>query len=425
MASIIERVRKAWNAFNNKDPTGLSRSGGFSYSSGSSYRPGRERHTRITERMIIAPILNKIAVDAASITIRHVQLDEKKRFKEVIESGLNFCLNTEANIDQAGQALLQDVYYSMLDEGVVALVPTEADEVSADGTRLLHASVTSFRTGRITRWYPKEIDVEVYNEETGETETLRMPKRLCPIVENPFWQTMNEPNSNLQRLRQKLMLLDKLDSKTVDGKLDLIIQLPYTTRTTARRAQAEIRRKDIEMQLAGSKYGVAYTDASERVIQLNRPLENNLLPQIQDLKKDVYDQIGMTDGIMNNSAGEQEQLGYTNGILLPIVSALVNELNRKCLTDNARSRGQAVRFFRDQFKLVPIGTIAEIGDPLTRNEILTSNELRGMLGFPPSAQPSADELRNKNMPYVPQETVLPEEDPVETEEYPDEGPPSI
>ena len=343
---------------------------------------------------MFAPILNRIATDAANIDIKHVRLDEEGRFKEEMNSGLNEALNVEANIDQTGRAFRQDVFASLLDEGSIAIVPTEGDVNWTTGTI---TSVETLRVAKIIEWFPRHVKVEVYNDMTGKKEQLRYPKSMCAILENPFYPIMNEPNSTLQRLKRKLLLLDQLDDQNASGKLDLIIQLPYSTRSEARKTQAENRRKEIEVQLSNSKYGVAYTDASEHVIQLNRSLENNLLPQIKDLTEQLYTQIGVAKEILDGSATEQQQLNYMNNIIEPLVSTVVNEFKRKFLTRTARSQRQSILFFRDPFKLVPVGSIADIADKFTRNEILSSNEVRGIIGFKPSKQEGADDLRNKNL----------------------------
>ena len=363
-------------------------------STGTYYRPDRIRYSRGNDRLMFAPILNRMATDAANIDIKHVRLDEEGRFKSEIDSGLNECLNVEANIDQTGRAFRQDVFASLLDEGSIAIVPTEGDVNWETGNI---TSIDSLRVAKILEWYPRHIKVEVYNDMTGNREQLRFPKSMCAILENPFYPIMNEPNSTLQRLKRKLLLLDQLDEQTASGKLDLIIQLPYSTRSEARRTQAENRRKEIEVQLANSKYGVAYTDASEHIVQLNRSLENNLVPQIKDLTEQLYTQIGVAKEILEGSATEQQQLNYMNNIIEPLVSTVVNEIKRKFLTKTARSQGQSILFFRDPFKLVPVGSIADIADKFTRNEILSSNEVRGIIGFKPSSQEGADELRNKNL----------------------------
>lgn len=391
MPSIIERLQHAWNTFNNKDPTNRT---AYYYGSGTTYRPDRIRYTRGNDRSMVAPILNRIATDAANIEIRHVKLDEDGRYQEEINSGLNDALNLEANIDQTGRAFRQDVFASLLDEGVIAVIPTEGDVNWSANTIL---SVETLRVGKIVEWFPRHVKVEVYNDMTGKREQIRVAKTMCAIIENPFYPIMNEPNSTVQRLKRKLALLDQLDEQSASGKLDLIIQLPYSTRSEARKQQAENRRHEIEVQLSNSKYGVAYTDASEHIVQLNRSLENNLVPQIKDLTDQLYTQIGVAKEILDGSANEQQQLNYMNNIIEPLVSAVVNEFKRKFLTKTARTRGQSILFFRDPFKLVPVSNIADIADKFTRNEILSSNEVRGIIGFKPSKQEGADELRNKNL----------------------------
>lgn len=391
MPSILERLQHAWNAFNNKDPTNRSE---IYYGGGTTYRPDRIRYTRGNDRLMVAPILTRMATDAANIDIKHVRLDKEGRFKEEIDSGLNEALNVEANIDQTGRAFRQDVFASLLDEGSIAIVPTEGDINWNTGTIV---NVESLRVAKIIEWFPRHVKVEVYNDMTGKKEQLRYPKSMCAILENPFYPIMNEPNSTLQRLKRKLLLLDQLDDQTASGKLDLIIQLPYSTRSEARKVQAENRRKEIEVQLSNSKYGVAYTDASEHIVQLNRSLENNLLPQIKDLTEQLYTQIGVAKEILDGSATEQQQLNYMNNIIEPLVSTVVNEIKRKFLTRTARTQRQSILFFRDPFKLVPVGSIADIADKFTRNEILSSNEVRGIIGFKPSSQEGADDLRNKNL----------------------------
>lgn len=393
MPTIMERLRHGWDAFrNNRDPTHYSEPSWYGMSS--FFRPDRVRLSRGNERSIVTSIYNRIATDVSAIPIQHVRLDDNKRYKETIKSGLNYCLNTEANIDQTGRAFRQDAVMSMLDEGVVAIVPVKA---TLDPRVNSSFDIGSLRTGKITQWYPEHIKVQLYNERNGKREELIFPKKMCAIIENPFYAIMNEPNSTLQRLIRKLSLLDAVDEQSSAGKLDLIIQLPYVIKTEARRQQAELRRKDIEMQLAGSKYGIAYTDGTERITQLNRPLENNLMKQIEYLTSMLYSQLGITDDILNGTADEKTMLNYTNHIIEPILSALVNEMSRKFLTKTARSQGQDLMFFHDPFKLVPISNIADIADKFTRNEILSSNEVRAIIGFKPVDDERADELRNKNI----------------------------
>lgn len=392
MPTIIERARRAWDVFRNRSSS-ITESEVY-YGGGSYFRPGLHRFTRGNDRSIMAPLLNRIAVDAARITIKHVRLDKEGRYSEDISDGLNDIFNLEANVDQSGRSFLQDIYASILDEGYIAIVPIDG---AANFETLSITDVTNARVARIVNWYPQSIDVDVYNEETGLHETIRMPKRMCAIIQNPFYSIMNEPNSIAQRLKRKLILLDEMDERSASGKLDLIIQLPYTTRSASRQAQAEKRRNDIEVQLAGSKYGVAYTDASERIIQLNRAIDNNLTPQIESLTKQLQSQLGVGEEILNGTATEQQLLNYTNNILEPLVSALTTELMRVWLTKTARSQRESIMFFKDPFRLVPVNNIADIADKFTRNEILSSNEVRSLVGFKPSQQPGADELRNKNI----------------------------
>lgn len=393
MPTIFERLKHSWDAFrNNKDPTSFKDTEWFG--SSSFYRPDRVRLSRGNERSIITSIYNRIATDVSAIPIKHVRLDENDRFKEEIKSGLDYCLNVEANIDQTGRAFMQDAVMSMMDEGVVAIVPVETN---IDPRISSSFEIFGLRTAKIIQWMPAYIKVEAYNDHTGRRETRIFPKKMCAIVENPFYSVMNEPSSTMQRLVRKLALLDAVDDQVGSGKLDLIIQLPYVIKTEARRQQAEIRRKDIEMQLAGSKYGIAYTDGTERITQLNRPVENNLMKQIEYLTSMLYSQLGITENILNGSANEQEQLNYTNRILEPILSAFTNEMKRKFLTKTARTQGQSLMYFRDPFKLVPVNNIAEIADKFTRNEIMSSNEVRSLIGMKPIGDPRADELRNKNI----------------------------
>lgn len=390
--SFGSRVKRLWNAFTNRDPTT-----NYAYSSmGSSYsyRPDRPRFTRGNERSIITSIYNRIALDVAAIDIRHARLDDSGRYKEDINSGLNNCLTLDANIDQTGRAFIQDIVMSMCDEGSVAIVPVD----TTDDPKMTNSyDIDSMRTGRITQWMPRHVKVEVYNDRTGRKEDLILPKERVSIVENPFYAVMNEPSSTLQRLKRKLNLLDVVDEQASSGKLDLIIQLPYVIKSQARRDQAESRRKDIENQLSGSRYGIAYTDGTERITQLNRPVENNLLKQIEYLTNLLYSQLSINQAVMDGTADEKTMLNYNNRTIEPIVSAIVDEMKRKFLTKTARSQGQSILYFQDPFKLVPVADIAEIADKLTRNEIATSNEIRQTIGWKPSSDPNADVLRNKNL----------------------------
>lgn len=387
--SIGSRLRHAWNAFMNRDPTPT-------YPSGSSYhyRPDRPRFSRGNERSIVTSVYNRIALDAAAINIRHCKLDENGRFSETVDSKLNSCLNLEANIDQTGRAFMQDVIMSMLDEGSVAIVPVDT---TFDPKITGAYDILSMRTGKILEWYPKHVKVRVYNDRTGEKEDIVVPKSTVAIIENPLYAVINEPNSTMQRLIRKLVLLDSIDEQSGSGKLDLIIQLPYIIKTEARRQQAENRRKDIEAQLAGSKYGIAYTDGTEHITQLNRPVENNLMKQIEYLTSMLYSQLGITQTILDGTADDKTMLNYYNRTIEPIVSAIVDEMKRKFLTKTARAQSQTIAYFRDPFKLVPVNDIAEIADKFTRNEIMTSNEIRQVIGMKPSDDPKADQLVNSNI----------------------------
>lgn len=388
--SFGSRLKQAWNAFFNKDPTGDYKDIGASYY----YRPDRPRFTRGNERSIITAVYNRIALDVSSMAIMHTRLDDNGRYLETIESGLNNCLTLEANIDQTGDAFKQDIVMSMLDEGCVAIIPTDT---SINPNIKNSYDILTMRTGKILEWYPQHIKVRVYNERTGKKEDILVSKKIAAIIENPLYAVINEPNSTMQRLVRKLGLLDVVDEQSSAGKLDLIIQLPYIIKTDARRKQAENRRQDIERQLAGSKYGIAYTDGTERITQLNRPVENNLMKQIEYLTNMLFSQLGITQGILDGTADEKTMLNYYNRTVEPILSAIVNEMKRKFLTKTARSQRQSVLFFRDPFKLVPVSEISEIADKFTRNEIMSSNEIRQIIGMKPSSDPKADELRNKNL----------------------------
>lgn len=396
---ISDRLQHAWNAFMNRDPTYNYQDLGNSYS----IRPDRPRFTRGNERSIVTSVYNRIALDVSAISIQHVRLDDNDRFKEQMNSGLNSCLTLSANTDQTGRAFIQDAVMSMLDEGCVAIVPidTTTNPNVSDSYDIL-----TMRTAKILDWYPNHVRIRVYNERTGRQEETIVPKKMVAIVENPLYAVINEPNSTMQRLVRKLGLLDVTDEQTASGKLDLIIQLPYIIKTEARRQQAEERRKSIEMQLAGSKYGIAYTDGTERITQLNRSLENNLMKQIEYLTSMLYSQLGITQSILDGTADEKTMLNYYSRTIEPIVSAIVDEMKRKFLTKTARSQHQSIAFFRDPFKLVPVGDIAEIADKFTRNEIMTSNEIRQIVGMKPSDDPKADKLINSNL-NQPEETENP------------------
>ena len=370
-------------------PTTYSHSGAFSY-----YRPDRFRYTRGNERSIATSVYNRIAIDASSISMIHCKIDENGRFEEEVKSSLNNCLKVSANTDQSGRLFRQDIVQSMLDEGHVCIVPIETDiDPSATGSY----NILSMRTGKVTEWYPDKVKVKVFNELTGKKEEVVLPKSMVAIVENPFYAIMNEPNSTLKRLVRKLSLLDMTDEQTASGKLDMIIQLPYAIKTQTRRDQAEERRKDIEMQLTNSKYGIAYIDGTEKITQLNRSLENNLLKQIETLQATFYSQLGITQSIMEGTADEQTMINYYSRVIEPILSAISEEMNRKFLTKTARTQGQSIMFYRDPFKLVPVNSIADIADKFTRNEIMTSNEVRQIIGMKPSKDPKADMLLNSNL----------------------------
>ena len=396
---FFNRLQHGWNAFANaRDPT-------LEYSTGPGYyyRPDRPRFTRGNERSIVTSVYNRIALDVSAISIQHVRLDDNGRFSSVIESGLNNCLTLDANMDQTGRAFIQDVVMSMLDEGCVAIVPVDT---TLDPAVTSSFDINTMRVGKIIEWRPKHVKVRIYNEKTAKKEEVILSKKEVAIVENPLYAVMNEPNSTMQRLIHKLSLLDITDEQTASGKLDLIIQLPYVIRTEAKKQQAENRRKDIEMQLAGSKYGIAYADGTEKITQLNRSVENNLMKQIEYLTNNLYGQLGITQTILDGSADDKTMLNYYNRTIEPIVSAIVDEMKRKFLTKTARSQGQSILFFRDPFKLVPVNDIAEIADKFTRNEILTSNEIRQIIGIKPSEDPKADELRNSNIAEAKQDRTL-------------------
>lgn len=395
--NIGSRLKHAFNTFMNRDPTYTP--------TGSSYsiRPDRPRLSRGNERSIVTSVFNRIALDVASIDIKHCRLDENGRYVEDIDSGLNNCLDLEANLDQTGRAFIQDVVMSMLDEGCVAIVPVD----TTLNPKITNSyDILSMRTGKILDWYPAHVRVRLYNDQTGDKEDILLPKSQVAIIENPLYAVVNEYNSTAQRLIRKLSLLDVTDEQTASGKLDLIIQLPYVVKTDARREQANRRRKEIEEQLTGSKYGIAYTDGTEKVTQLNRSLENNLLKQIEYLAEMMYSQLGITQEILNGTADEKTMLNYNNRTVEPIVLAIVDEMKRKFLTKTARSQRQTITFFRDPFRLVPVNDIAEIADKLTRNEIMTSNEIRQIVGMKPSDDPKADELINSNI-SKPDETMQP------------------
>lgn len=388
--SFRERLKNAWNAFFNKDPTIEYKYNGPGYS----YRPDRVSFTRGNEKSIVTAIYNRIALDVASVNIRHVKVDKNGGYVEDIDSGLNNCLSLESNIDQTYRAFIQDIVISMLDEGSVAIVPIDTD-YNPNGER--EYDILTLRTAKILEWYPKHVRVRVYNDRTGLKEDITVQKASTCIIENPLYAVINEPNSTMQRLIRKLNLLDVIDEQSGSGKLDLIIQLPYIIKTEARKQQAEMRRKDIEQQLSSSKYGIAYTDGTEHITQLNRSVENNLMQQIEFLTSMLYGQLGICSEILDGTADEKTMLNYMNRTIEPIISAITEEMKRKFLTENDRKNYETIKFFRDPFKLVPVNDIAEIADKFTRNEIMTSNEVRQIVGMKPSDDPEADELRNKNL----------------------------
>ena len=404
---LFSRLQHGWNAFvNNRDPTNYR-----TFDVGYSYRQDRPRFTRGNERSIVTSVYNRIALDVAAINIQHCKLDKNGRFISSIDSKLNRCLNLEANLDQTGRAFIQDVVISMFDEGCVAIVPVDTNlDPNVTGSY----DISSMRTGKILEWYPDKIKVRAYNEKTGIKEDIIVPKSTTAIIENPLYAVINEPNSTMQRLIRKLNLLDAIDEQSGSGKLDLIIQLPYTIKSEARRKQAEDRRKDIEMQLASSKYGIAYTDSTEHITQLNRPVDNNLMKQIEYLTSMLYSQLGITQSILDGTADEKTMLNYYSRSIEPIVSAIVDEMKRKFLTKTAISQSQSISFFRDPFKLVPVNDIAEIADKFTRNEIMTSNEIRQIIGMKPSNDPKADKLLNSNINHPEEEQNKKDEDSNET-----------
>lgn len=388
---LLDRLKHGWNAFINGDQiTGNHNTYGASYG----VRPDRVRFTRGNEKSIITAIYNRIATDAAAIEIQHVRLDEQGRYLEPIKSGLNECLTTSANIDQTGRALVQDLVMSLLDEGVVALVPTEASVNPAFSTSF---DIYALRTAKIIGWYPRHVRVRIYNDITGQFEERDLPKACTAIIENPFYAVINEPSSTMQRLVHKLALMDDVDEQTSSGKIDLIVKLPYTIKSEARQRQAEERRKNIENQLVGSKYGIAYIDATEQVTQLNRSLENNMLAQVEYLTNMLYSQMGITQAILDGTADEQTMINYYSRTIEPILSAITTEMIRKFLSKTARSQRQSIAFFRDPFKLVTVNQFADVADKMRRNEVMTSNELRQKIGMRPSEAERAETLENPNI----------------------------
>lgn len=388
--SFGSRLRKAWNVFTGQNQNEVR----IDYGLASGYRPDRPRPSRGIERTIVNSIYNRIAMDVASISIRHVQLDDENRFLTERDSSLNYCLTTSANLDQTGRAFIQDIAMSLFDEGCVAIVPVDTDR---DDKARSYKDIYSLRVGQILEWYPRHVRVRLYNEKVGYKQDILLPKEDIAIIENPFYSVMNQSNSIVQRLVRKLTLLDAVDEQISSGKLDLIIQLPYVIKTESRRQQAELRRKDIESQLMGSKYGIAYTDGTERITQLNRPVENNIMKSIEYLTNMAFGQLGLTQAIMDGSADEQTMLNYNNRTVEPVVAAIVDSMRRAFLSKTAISQRQSIMYFRDPFRLVPVSQVAEIADKFTRNEIMTSNEIRQIVGMRPSKDPKADELRNSNL----------------------------
>ena len=422
--SFSDRLKHAWNAFTSRDPTPPIQStvyGGFSY------RPDRIYNYRGGERSVVASIITRIAIDVAAIDVKHVRIDENGQFLEEMNSGLNNVLTLEANIDQTSRSFLQDIVQSLLEEGSVCVVPVET---SLDPRYTDSYQINTMRVGKIIQWYPQHVKVDLYNDQNGRHQEITLPKKMVAIIENPLYSVMNEPNSTLQRLIRKLALLDVVDEQSSSGKLDLIIQLPYVVKSQTRKNQAEERRKQIETQLTGSKYGIAYTDGTERITQLNRPVENNLLKQVEYLTTMVYGQLGITDEVLKGVADEKTMLNYYNRTIEPILSAIALEFKRKFLTKTARTQGQSIEFYRDPFRLVPVNDMAEIADKFTRNEIMTSNEIRQVIGMKPSDDPKADELNNSNLysdpaAAMPPEEEMPMEEAPEEEPYEEEDPGSI
>ena len=388
--NLMTRLKHSWNAFMNRDPTSDYRNTGPGYS----IRPDRPRFTRGNERTIVTAIYNRIALDVASVNINHCRIDSNGRFTEVIDSTLNKCLNLEANIDQTGRAFIQDVVMSMLDEGCVAIIPVDTD---LDPSQTESYKILSMRTGKILEWYPSHVKVRVYNEKTGQREDIKLNKSMVAIIENPLYAVINEHNSTMQRLMRKLALLDNMDERISNGKLDMIIQLPYVIKSEARRKEADRRRKELEDQLSGSTYGIGYVDGTEKIVQLNRPLDNNLMKQVEYLTNQLYGQLGITQAILDVTASEEEMLNYYSRTIEPIIAAIVDEMIRKFLTKTARSQLQTIKFFRDPFRLVPLSKMAEIAGTFTQNEIITANEVRQIIGMKPSNDPKADQLVNSNI----------------------------
>jgi hypothetical protein len=399
MPTILDRFKRSWNVFFGRDPTGnhpATYGREYDFGPASAIRPDRMRFTRNNAQTLIASVYNRISVDVASIEFKHVRVDQNGTYKADVNSFLNDCLKYEANIDQTSRAFIQDIVQSMFDEGCVAVVPIDCD-TNNTRTKVSEAKVYTLRTGKVVAWYPTAVKVNIYNDRTGRREEIIVPKSLCAIVENPFYSIMNEPNSTLQRLLRTIRQLDTFNDANASNKLNMIIQLPYVIKSQLRREEANRRRDEMEDQLMNSKYGVAYADGTERIIQLNRPLENNLWQQVKELSEQLYNQLGLTATIFDGTADEQTMINYNNRTIEPICAAITQEFERKFLTITARSQGQAIRYFRDPFKLVPVSQVADMADKFTRNEIMTSNEFRVKIGLLPSNDPKADELRNSNL----------------------------
>lgn len=397
MPTLRERLKKTWNAFTGRDPTIIPGAVTYEEYSGSSYRPDRYRFRNTTSRTILGFIYNRIAVDVASVDFKHVKCDQNDQYKETVNSNLTDCLTVSANIDQTGRAFIQDVVESLLDEGVIAIVPVEC-ETNADRTQIIEADISQLRAGKIVEWFPTSVRVNLYNEKTGKHQDIIVPKDITAIVENPFYSIMNEPNSTLQRLVRTIRDLDSANAAINPAKLDMIIQLPYVIKSDLRKREAEKRRDEIEDQLANSKYGIAYADGTERIVQLNRSLDNSLWTQVKELTEQLYNEMGITAEVFNGTANEAAMLNYNNRTISPICTAICESMKRSFLTKTARTQKQSIEFFKDPFKLVPVSQIAEIGDKFTRNEIMSSNELRAVVGLKPVDDERANELRNKNMP---------------------------
>lgn len=391
---LKDRLKHAWSAFRSRDPTSTTGGGYYDYGPTVSQRDSKPYYTLGVERNMIAALYTRIAIDIAAVDLKHVKVDENGRFVEEIRDGLDLCLSSSANVDQAGRMFVQDMAMSLFNDGVIAVVPTKATE---NPTITEAYDIKELRVGTVAEWYPQYVRVRVYNDLAGERQEIVLPKSMVAIIENPLYPVMNEPSGTIKRLIAKMNMLDAIDKQSSSGKLDIIVQLPYTIKSEARKQQAEQRRKDVELQLTGSKYGIAYMDATERITQLNRPAENNLMEQIEWLTKLMYNQLGVSEEVFAGTADEQQMLNYYNRTIEPCLAAITNEMTRKFLSKTARTQGHRVMYYRDPFKLAPVNQIAEMADKLTRNEIMSTNEIRGLLGMRPSDDPRADELRNKNL----------------------------